>query len=50
DVESLRVSGHRGLANMNERMSLIGGKLEIKSAPGEGATVRCSVPITSASA
>ncbi|HAA46948.1 MAG TPA: sensor histidine kinase [Synergistaceae bacterium] len=50
DVESLRVSGHRGLANMNERMSLIGGTLEIKSAPGEGATVRCSVPITSASA
>lgn len=50
DVESLRVSGHRGLANMNERMSLIGGTLDIKSTPGEGTTVRCSVPITSASA
>lgn len=50
DVEALRVSGHRGLANMSERMSLIGGTLEISSVRGEGTTIRCLAPITSASA
>ncbi|MFP4481384.1 MAG: sensor histidine kinase [Thermovirgaceae bacterium] len=50
DVETLRVSGHRGLANMSERMSLIGGTLEIHSIPKEGTTIRCLAPLTSASA
>jgi signal transduction histidine kinase len=48
DVEALRVSGHRGLANMSERMSLVGGTLDIRSVPGEGTTIRCLVPATSA--
>ncbi|MGC9371932.1 MAG: sensor histidine kinase [Thermovirgaceae bacterium] len=50
DVEALRVSGHRGLANMSERMSLIGGTLEISSVRGGGTTIRCLAPVTSASA
>lgn len=50
DVEALRVSGHRGLANMSERMSLIGGTLEIRSVPGDGTRIRCTVPLISASA
>lgn len=39
--ETLRLEGHRGLANMTERMSLIGGALEVESVVGEGALIRC---------
>jgi signal transduction histidine kinase len=41
DHETLRVEGHRGLANMTERMSLMGGSLEVKSKIGEGTCIRC---------
>ncbi len=44
NYETLRVAGHRGLANMLERMMLIGGKLEVISSPGEGTLVRCILP------
>ncbi|HCL78488.1 MAG TPA: sensor histidine kinase [Synergistaceae bacterium] len=44
DYESLRVAGHRGLANMLERMMLAGGRLEIFSKLGEGTSVRCTLP------
>ncbi len=37
--ETLRVEGHRGLASMTERMSLMGGSLHITSKPGEGTTI-----------
>jgi signal transduction histidine kinase len=50
DFEELRVRGHRGLANMSERMSLIGGRLEVSRLPGGGTLVRCSWSFTSASA
>jgi len=50
DVEMLRLSGHRGLANMSERMSLIGGGFEVFSKEGEGTTVLCKVSATCASA
>ncbi|MDT8284067.1 MAG: sensor histidine kinase [Thermovirgaceae bacterium] len=49
DYEELRVRGHRGLANMSERMSLIGGKLEVRRLPGGGTLVRCVWSVTSAS-
>ncbi|MDD3512589.1 MAG: sensor histidine kinase [Synergistaceae bacterium] len=45
NYESLRVEGHRGLANMLERMTLVGGKLEVISQKGEGALIRCILPI-----
>ena len=37
--ETLRVEGHRGLASMTERMSLMGGKLKINSSPDDGTTI-----------
>ena len=37
--ETLRVEGHRGLASMTERMSLMGGTLKISSTPGEGTII-----------
>ncbi len=34
-----------GLASMRERVHLIGGELTVMSDPGQGATIRVSVPI-----
>jgi signal transduction histidine kinase len=36
--------GHFGLTGMHERAAAIGGMLEVSSAPGEGTTIRLSVP------
>ncbi len=40
------VPGHFGLTQMHERASELGGELSIKSASGEGTTVRLATPIT----
>jgi signal transduction histidine kinase len=40
----LRAEGHRGLSNMEERMSLVGGTLKIISYRGEGTCVRGLLP------
>lgn len=45
DFNALRVRGHRGLANMQERMALVGGTLELRSAFGKGTVARCLVPL-----
>ncbi len=45
DHESLRLEGHRGLANMTERMSLMGGVFSISSNLGVGTAIRCSLPL-----
>jgi signal transduction histidine kinase len=37
--------GHLGLRSMKERARDIGGELEIESEPGEGTTVRLTVPL-----
>jgi signal transduction histidine kinase len=37
--------GSLGMLNMRERAELVGGKLTILSAPGQGATVRLEVPL-----
>jgi two-component system NarL family sensor kinase len=37
-----------GLAGMRERAELIGGKLDLSSAPGRGTTVRLTVPVSPA--
>lgn len=36
--------GHLGLEVMRERAELVGGRLEVHAAPGEGTTVDCWVP------
>ena len=36
--------GHFGLAGMRERASLVGGSLEVSSAPGHGTTVEARLP------
>ncbi|EHM10735.1 signal transduction histidine kinase [Thermanaerovibrio velox DSM 12556] len=41
EFKSLRVSGHRGLANMMERAALMGAELQVISSPGGGCEVRC---------
>jgi signal transduction histidine kinase len=43
DVES---AGGRGLRNIHQRASELGGQVEISSAPGQGATVRVTLPVT----
>lgn len=39
------LSGGFGLAGMRERTELVGGELDLTSAPGGGATVRLTVPL-----
>jgi signal transduction histidine kinase len=41
--EALRLEGHRGLANMTERMSLMNGTLKVRSTLGEGTVILCSM-------
>ena len=45
NYERLRVEGHRGLANMQERMAAVGGRLEVRSQRGAGTVIRCIIPI-----
>jgi signal transduction histidine kinase len=42
---SMRRRGGMGLKNMRDRSNLLGGRLEIVSKPGEGTTVRVSLPL-----
>ncbi|MDR0764077.1 MAG: sensor histidine kinase [Synergistaceae bacterium] len=44
DTAGLRAEGHRGLSNMEERMALVGGALEIISRRGKGTRVRGLLP------
>lgn len=41
-----RVHGGLGLNGMRERVKLIGGRLEFKTAPGEGTRIRIQIPIS----
>ncbi len=43
-----RRDGGFGLIGMDERVSLVGGRLEIDSAPGHGTTVRARLPLRDA--
>ncbi|HVM12717.1 MAG TPA: GAF domain-containing sensor histidine kinase [Egibacteraceae bacterium] len=40
------VAGHYGLSIMQERAELLGGSMEVLSAPGEGADVRAWLPLS----
>lgn len=48
DVAELRVHGHRGLSNMTERMSLVGGTITMRSEYGKGTIIHCELPINHA--
>jgi signal transduction histidine kinase len=45
DVEEAASRGRLGLAGMRERAELLGGTLEVESAPGSGTTVYARVPL-----
>jgi len=40
-----QASGHLGLLGMRERTRLLGGRLEVRSAPGQGTVVDATVPL-----
>jgi signal transduction histidine kinase len=42
--DAVPADGHLGLANMRERAEVLGGTFQIKSAPGQGATVHLWMP------
>jgi signal transduction histidine kinase len=47
--EAMRVRpGHIGLPSVRARLEMLGGSLELESAPGAGATIRLRVPRTPA--
>jgi PAS domain S-box-containing protein len=46
DPDSRRHAPRLGLRGMRERLSLIGGSLQIESSPGAGTTVRARIPCT----
>ena len=47
DFEELRTMGHRGLANINERVRLLHGVLQVQSHPGEGCRIDVIFPLPS---
>lgn len=44
-VRDLSAQGHFGLMGMHERAELIGGTLDLNSAPGDGTQIRIQIPI-----
>ena len=45
EARNVNIESGRGFFNMYERTEYINGHLEIKSAPGQGTTVRLTVPL-----
>jgi signal transduction histidine kinase len=46
----LEAEGHLGLAGMRERIVALGGSVQVKSAPGAGATIVIRIPVSEGSA
>ncbi|MBL3538989.1 ATP-binding protein [Aminivibrio sp.] len=46
EYEELRTTGHRGLANMNERVRLLGGAMKLDSSPGGGCRIDIVFPFS----
>jgi signal transduction histidine kinase len=49
-ADALAKPGSFGLAGMRERVHLAGGRFEVSSAPGRGARISASIPISAAAA
>jgi two-component system NarL family sensor kinase len=45
DVEAARATRGIGLVTMEERITLAGGSLEVRSVPHQGTTIRAQVPV-----
>jgi CheY-like chemotaxis protein len=45
-MEAKSEHGHFGLFSVKERMQAMGGRLDVKSRPGEGATITMSLPLS----
>jgi signal transduction histidine kinase/PAS domain-containing protein len=46
DLETGRAAGGMGLANIRQRVEMLGGTLTITSKPGQGTELRANVPVT----
>ena len=46
EYEALRTTGHRGLANMNERVRLLNGTMTLESHPGKGCRIDILFPFS----
>ncbi len=46
DPDDVVIGRSRGLVGMRERAELLGGRLELRSAPGEGTTVHTTLPVS----
>lgn len=44
DIPQQSRNGHFGLLGMSERVSLLGGRFDVRSAPGAGTVIRAAVP------
>jgi signal transduction histidine kinase len=44
-ARALQPADHNGLKSMQERASLLGGTLDVFSAPGRGTTVKVTIPL-----
>lgn len=47
DVDEMTRDAHLGLLGMRERAHLLGGQLNVRSAPGKGTVVHASFPLVS---
>jgi signal transduction histidine kinase len=45
DLQSPRAGRHVGLWSMRERVEQLGGRFEVRSAPGQGTDLRARVPL-----
>jgi signal transduction histidine kinase len=48
DLGQLAAAGHYGVVGMSERACRVGGRLAVRAEPGEGTTIRVTVPLGAA--
>jgi signal transduction histidine kinase len=45
DLNTIQQDNSLGLAGMNERVEVLGGRFEVESSPGEGTIIRAQIPL-----